>query len=212
LRNQGHEVYHPSLTGLGDRYHLASPEINLETHIEDIANLIRFENLEQVVLVGHSYGGVVIGGVADRLADRIKALVFVDALIPEDGLSVLDHQTPERAQYLRERAKGNDGWRMPPLSAELYGVEDPAAAAWANEKCVGHPLACFDQVQHLTGAWQQVPEKTYIRCTESGLDYMDRYSERALASDDWAIHYLPTGHDCMITEPDHLAALLMTRG
>jgi pimeloyl-ACP methyl ester carboxylesterase len=212
LRAQGHEVYCPTLTGLGERAHLASRDTGLGTHIDDVANLILWENLHDVVLVGHSYGGVVIGGVADRLADRIKALVFVDALLPEHGKSVLDYQTPERAEYLRDRAVQNDGWRLPPISAEVYGVESPALAAWVDEKCTAHPLATFTEIQNLSGDWRGVAEKTFIRCTQSGLDYMDKFSEQALADDTWVVHYLPTGHDCMVTEPDHLAALLMTHG
>jgi len=210
LRAQGHEVHTPSLTGLGDRAHLASPDIDLETHINDICGLILSEDLNGVVLVGHSYAGVVIGGVADRLRERISGLVFVDALLPEDGQTVLDYQTPERAKFLLDRAENNDGWRLPPISAEVYGIEDPVLAAWVDEKCVGQPLATFRQVQKLTGAWNSVPDKSYIRCTRSGLDYMDRFSERALADDSWKVHYLSTGHDCMVTEPDQLAALLLT--
>ena len=210
LRSQGHQVFHPSLTGMGDRSHLSNPETSLDTHIDDIGNLILFEDLQDVILVGHSYAGVVIGGVADRLPERSRGLAFVDALIPRDGFSVLDFQTPERADYLRARAAENDGWRLPPISAEFYGVEDSADAAWVNDKCVGQPLATFTQVQNVTGDWEKVLNKIYIRCTQSGLDYMDQFSEQALADENWTVHYLPTGHDCMVTAPHQLAALLMT--
>ncbi|MBT3703669.1 MAG: alpha/beta hydrolase [Alphaproteobacteria bacterium] len=212
LLAQGHTVYCPSLTGLGDRVHLASPEVGLQTHINDIANLIQWNDLQDVILVGHSYGGLVIGGVADALADKIRALVFVDALLPEDGRSAMDYQTAERAEYLRARAHKHDGWRLPPISAVVYGVDDPEKAQWVDGKCVAHPLATFEDAQKLTGAWQQVASLSYIRCTQSGLDYMDRFSEHAAAAPNWRIHYIPTGHDCMVTEPDHLAALLMTEG
>ncbi|MBT3791016.1 MAG: alpha/beta hydrolase [Alphaproteobacteria bacterium] len=210
LRSQGHDVYSPSLTGLGDRAHLATPDTDLQTHIDDIANLIRWEELHDVVLVGHSYGGVVIGGVADLLGERIKALVFVDALLPEDGKSVMDYQTSERAKYLLDRATAHDGWRLPPVTAAVYGVENPDLAKWVDQKCVAHPLATFTQTQKLSGQWMKVPALTYIRCTQSGLDYMDRFSAHAATDENWTVHYMPTGHDCMVTEPDHLAALLMT--
>jgi pimeloyl-ACP methyl ester carboxylesterase len=210
LRGQGHTVYCPSLTGLGERAHLASLEVGLPTHIDDIANLIHWEDLQEVILVGHSYGGVVIGGVADALAHKIKALVFVDALLPQDGLSVMQYQTPERAEFLRNRARKHDGWRLPPISAAVYGIDDPDKARWVDEKCVAHPLATFEDRQKLSGAWQDVSSLSYIRCTQSGLDYLDRFSEHAAAEPKWRVHYMPTGHDCMVTEPDHLAALLMT--
>jgi pimeloyl-ACP methyl ester carboxylesterase len=210
LRGQGHQVFCPSLTGLGDRFHLASPEVGLKTHIDDIANLMLWEDLQNVVLVGHSYAGVVIGGVADQLAERISGLIFVDALLPENGLSVLDYQTPERAKYLLDRARGNDGWRLPPISAETYGVTNSELADWVDRKCVEHPLATFTEEQKLSGHWQSVPDKIYIRCSLSGLDYMDRFSEQAMGDPGWNVHYIATGHDCMVTEPDHLAALLMT--
>ena len=211
LEAQGHRVFTPTLTGLGERAHLASPEIDLQTHINDVVAVFDWEDIEDAVLVGHSYGGVVIGGVADRCAAQVRALVMVDALIPEDGKSVLDFQTPERAIKLRAAAADHDGWRMPALSAEFYGVTDPELAAWVDAKCVPHPIATFEQALPLTGAWLTVATKTYIRCTETPLAYMDAFADFAANDADWSLYYIETGHDCMVTEPDRLAAMLMAQ-
>lgn len=212
LEAQGHEVFAPSLTGLGERAHLSSPDVDLDTHIADIVNLLDWWELEDVVLVGHSYAGMVIAGAADQRPDRFGALVFVDAVIPEDGKSVIDMQSPGRAELLAQSVADNDGWRLPKMSAELYGVEDADKAAWVNAKCVDQPWATFTQPLSLSGDWLSVPRKLYIRCTETPLDYMDAFAERAAGDDNWDLMQLETGHDCMVTEPERQAAMLMTLG
>jgi len=211
LTAQGHHVLTPTLTGLGERAHLATPETDLETHIQDIVAVLDCEDIEDAVLVGHSYAGLVIGGVADRRPERLSALVWLDALIPEDGKSALDFQTPERAAALEAAAENNDGWRMSPVSAEFYGVHDAEQAAWVDAKCVPHPIATFRQPNALSGAWLGVAKKTYIRCTETPLAYMDAFAERAANDPDWSLYLLETGHDCMVTEPERLAAMLMAQ-
>jgi pimeloyl-ACP methyl ester carboxylesterase len=211
LTAQGHRVFTPTLTGLGERAHLATPQTDLQTHIQDVVAVFDCEDIDGAVLVGHSYGGMVIGGVADCRRERIRALVFVDAVIPEDGKSVIDFQTPERAAALLAAAEDNDGWRMPAIPAAVYGVTDPDQAAWVDAKCAPHPIATFRQPSYLTGAWLEVPRKTYIRCTQTPLSYMDAFAERAANDADWSLYYLETGHDCMVTEPERLAAMLMAQ-
>ena len=211
LTAQGHRVYTPTLTGLGEGAHLATPDTDLHTHIQDIVALFDCEDIDDAVLVGHSYGGVVIGGAADLRQQRIRALVFVDALIPEDGKSVIDFQTPERARALLAAAADNDGWRMPAISAAYYGVDDAEQAAWVDAKCVPHPIATFQQPLHLTGAWLEVARKTYIRCTQTPLDYMDAFAAQAADDPAWSMYFIETGHDCMVSEPDRLAAMLMAQ-
>jgi pimeloyl-ACP methyl ester carboxylesterase len=135
LRAAGHEVFAPTLTGLGERSHLASPAVDLSMHIRDVANLIEWEDLREVVLVGHSYGGMVITGVADRLADRLAALVYLDALVPQDRQCVLDLQPSERRASILEEVAANGGWFWPCRTAAFYGVRDPARQAWVDGKC-----------------------------------------------------------------------------
>ena len=115
LRAAGHEVHTPTLTGLGDRSHLMSRSVNLQTHVQDVANLLHWEELNDIVLCGHSYGGMVITGVANRLAKRIKSLVYLDAFVPENGQAVLDFMPADRVEQFYEsvREKGA-GWLIPP--------------------------------------------------------------------------------------------------
>ena len=109
----GHRLVTPTYTGLGERAHLANPSIDLETHIQDILNVIRYEDLRDIVLIGHSYGGMVATGVADRARDRIHRLIYIDAFVPDDGQSLLDLNEPDRPR-MQELAKSGDGWRVPP--------------------------------------------------------------------------------------------------
>ena len=151
LRTLGHEVFTPTLTGLGERVHLAGACPNLETHIEDVANVIRFEELTDVVLCGHSYAGMVISGVADAVPERIAALVYVDAFVPEDGDSWWDLA----GDYFRQLAldqSGSDGLRVAP-------------PAQRDPRCTPHPLASFRQTIHLKGNWKSVKEKAFIYAT-----------------------------------------------
>ena len=129
LQAEGHDVFTPTLTGVGERSHLTSPQVTLDTHVADVVNLIRWEELTDVVLCGHSYGGCVITGVADRVAERLRALVYLDAFIPENGQSLHDTLPPEVAEaQVRGARESGDGWRVPPISGEFFqvNVEDRA--------------------------------------------------------------------------------------
>ena len=122
----GHDVYTPTLTGLGERVHLARPDIDLTTHVTDIVNLIRYEDLTDIVLVGHSSGGMVITGAVDQLPDRIAHLVYLDAFVPLSGQSVFDVAGPELEGNLKAAAdKEGEGWRVPPMG-RLFGLEGPS--------------------------------------------------------------------------------------
>ena len=122
LRARGHTVFTPTLTGQGERAHLLSGSINLSTHIEDVLGVFRFERLDGVVLAGHSYGGMVITGVADRIAEKIKALAYLDAFIPEDGQSLFDINIPANTQRFLDNAGENGGLAVPAPSAAYFGV------------------------------------------------------------------------------------------
>src|SRR5580700_1504454 len=151
LQAQGHEVFTPTLTGVADRSHLLAPTVNLETHINDVVNLIRWEELSDVVLCGHSYGGCVVSGVADRIPDRIGALVYLDAFVLEDGESL--HQTlppPLRNAQIDAALQNGEDWKVPPIPAEQFRV-NAKDADWVNRQCTPQPIATFQQPLKLTG-------------------------------------------------------------
>src|SRR5471032_971199 len=162
LREAGHAVHTPTLTGLGERAHLLNRQIDLETHIEDVLGLLRAEQLGDIVLCGHSYGGMVITGVADRAADRVAGVVYLDAYVPADGESLSALQLPERRAALRAAvAEHGWGWLMPPTPAAAFAVNE-ADRAWVDRQCVPHPFACFEQPIRLTGAGAAIAKRTYI--------------------------------------------------
>lgn len=209
LRAAGHDVFAPTLTGLGERRHLATPAVDLATHVDDVAHLIEWEDLRDVVLVGHSYGGVVITGVADRLAERLGELVYLDALVPEDGQSVLDLQPADRRASILEEVAANGGWLWPPRTAEFYGVRDPAQQAWVDGRCTPQPFhTLFERLRLDRPPGGAVARKLYILCTDPPLTYMRRFYDMASATDGWRAMELATGHDAMVTVPEALAQIL----
>ena len=151
LRAAKHDVYIPTLTGLGERVHLLAPEIDLTTHIDDVLGVLTYEDLGNVVLVGHSYGGMVISGVVDQAGERIAHVVYLDAFLPEDGMSVRDYAP---ADVLDEMVTAQgDGWRLPSfMFAADFGVTDPEDAAWVDSLLGDQPYGTFQQPIALTGA------------------------------------------------------------
>jgi len=209
LQAAGHEVFTPTLTGVGERSHLNSPNINLDTHINDVANLIRWEELSNVILCGHSYGGCVISGAADRVADRIGALVYLDAFVLEDGESLFDVVPKAQGPAMREQAKSSgDGWKVPPIPAEALGV-NARDAAWVNAQCTAQPLATFEQPIRLTGGLDRIKNVTHVLATgfREGSPFPVHH-ERARARG-WKLHTMPCGHDVMLDRPEELTNLLL---
>ena len=205
----GHEVFTPTLTGLGAQSHLAAPAVDLSTHLRDVAGLIEWEGLDAVTLVGHSYGGMVITGVADRLADRLASLVYLDALLPGDGQSALDLQPPERRESILEEVAVSGGWLWPPRTAAFYGVRDPDRQAWVDGKCTPQPFhTLFERVRLDGPPGGKVARKLYILCTDPPLVHMRKFYDWASASPGWQAVELATGHDAMITAPEALARIL----
>ncbi len=207
LAAAGHEIYAPSYTGLGERAHLASPMVGLETHIQDIVRLIAFEDLTDLILVAHSYGGMVATGVGDRLPERIRHLVYLDALVPADGQSVCDLVGP--------RAATVDGWLIPhPDSGP--NPESGAGALqqgeqWAASRHRHHPAACFTDRIRLSPAAATPPfRRSYIHCTvKTGTDLFRPFADRLCTDPDWTFHEMATGHSPNMTDPETLAALLL---
>jgi pimeloyl-ACP methyl ester carboxylesterase len=211
LRAAGHEAYTPTLTGLGERAHLAHPGIDLNTHIQGVLGVLDYEDLDEVVLVGHSYGSAVVTGVADRLPGRIAHLVYLDGAEVGDGQAVLDFFPPEgrEARRMQVAAEG-DGWRLPPPDPAAYGVMDPEDAAWVRARLVPQPFQTFTQPLRLANPAGFVGLKTYIACVAAApAGWRDAMVERTRTEPGWRYHELATGHDAMITAPRALTDLLL---
>lgn len=201
LRGFGHEVYTPTYTGLGERNHLATPEINLATHIQDIVNVIQYEDLHNIILVGHSYGGAVITGVTELVSERISELVYVDALIPQDGESVasLFGDSPIVGELVQLANQYGDGWKVP------FPFEEPY-----DPRQVSQPLQTFLQELRVQNPNAAILPRTFISCTERGDDPTYEPVEASAQyarSQGWKYYELATGHNPSETIPKETAIL-----
>lgn len=207
LRGLGHTVFTPTLTGLGERAHLLSAGVGLETHIADVVNVLSWEGLGEVVLCGHSYGGFVISGVAEKMAAAIRSIVFLDAFVPRNGESVFALTSPAvKEAILGAQARGDLG--IPPRPAEAFGV-NPADRNWVDRLCVPQPLATMTDAIALTGAVERIARKTYIRARSYANPGFDRALATLRAAPSWRTLEVPSGHDVMIDAPDELAQILL---
>ncbi|HEX9077205.1 MAG TPA: alpha/beta fold hydrolase, partial [Anaerolineae bacterium] len=170
LQAAGHSVYTPTLTGVGEQAALLTPEIGLDTHIQDVVNLIETKDLQKVILVGHSYSGIVITGVADRVPDRIAHLVYLDAFVPRDGQSVADSVPLMGTMLRREANKNGDGWRVNPPRGGTFGITKEPDLSLVRSKVTPQPLKTFLQPVHIThpDAVAAIPH-TFIECTRRGV-------------------------------------------
>jgi pimeloyl-ACP methyl ester carboxylesterase len=205
----GHEVFTPTLTGLGERSHLANRDINLETHINDISNVMKWENLHEVILVGHSYGGAVVTGAADKEAARIKKLIYLDAFILPDGKSVLDLQPPHRVEYYEEKVKNEgDGWLLFPNSAEFYGITDENDQKLIDEYSTPHPFATFTQPVQLQYGDKPPFPRAYIWASNFTPSPFAPLAEKVKNDPNWEYYEIPAGHMLMLSHVDELSKLL----
>jgi pimeloyl-ACP methyl ester carboxylesterase len=207
LEQRGDRVFSPTLTGLGERAHLTDPSINLDTHITDIVNVIRYEGLQDIVLVGHSYAGFVISGVAEQERDNIAAFVLLDAFVPEDGDSMASIGTPATREAMAA-AKQRGDTTVPPRSAEQFNV-NTADCAWVNGLCTPHPLGTFLQPVRLSGARERTAKKTYIRAAGYANPVFDAHAAKLAACPGWRVEQVPCGHDVMVDMPERLVELLL---
>jgi pimeloyl-ACP methyl ester carboxylesterase len=206
LASAGHRLLAPTLTGLGERSHLAAPSNDLDTHIEDVVNVLRWEDLRDVVLVGHSYGGAVATGVADRARDRVAQLIYLDAFVPREGQAVGD-LVPNGVAALQASAKALDGWRVPPRP--IQPDTSDADRRWIHERLVPQSLKCFTTPLRLRGGEVSVP-RAFIYCKRfTGPDNFGPFAARARTEKGWRYHELDATHSPHITAPGQLAALLM---
>lgn len=209
LRAAGHEVFTPTLTGVGERSHLLSPQIDLDTHINDVVNCIQWEDLSDVILCGHSYGGCVIRGAADRIPDRIGALVYLDAFVPETGQSLHDLLPPEMREEQLDLAKTvGDGWKVPPIPADVFDV-NKEDREWVNRQCTYQPLDTFRQPLHLTGAFDRVKNNVFILASGWSPSPFPVFYEKAKANG-WETANIDCGHDVMLDEPEELTRALLS--
>jgi pimeloyl-ACP methyl ester carboxylesterase len=211
LRSAGHDVHAPTLSGLGERSHLMSTDVDLDSHITDVVNVLHYADLSDVILVGHSYGGMVITGAGDRAAARIGKLVYLDAANPVNNQSLVDVSGPV-IEAVRPYGRVVDGVELvlfpDPEIVKLYGVTDPDDIAWMTERLTPHPWVCFEQKLRLTNedALWKIPQ-FHIVCT-STLATRDReLMENARA--EGRLWDIDTGHDLMITEPKFVADALL---
>jgi pimeloyl-ACP methyl ester carboxylesterase len=211
LRSAGHDVYTPTLTGLGERSHLVGPEVDLDMHIRDVTAVLHFEDLREVILVGHSYGGMVITGVADRAADRIGRVVYLDAATPVNNQSLVDVAGPiiEAVRPDGQMVDGVELVLLPgPEAGLMYGVTDPGDMAWMADRITGHPWQCFAQPLVLTNeaALWAIPQ-FHIVCTSTLATRDPDMLDKARANG--RLWDIDTGHDLMITEPEAVADALL---
>ncbi|MET0278361.1 MAG: alpha/beta fold hydrolase [Pseudorhodoplanes sp.] len=207
LERLGHKVYAPSLTGLGDRAHLITSRINVSTHITDIVNILRFEDLTDIVLVGHSYAGFVISGVAEREFSKIRSIVFVDAYVPQNGQSIYSMSSDRLRETVNAAIKrGETG--MAPARAAYFNVNEKDRA-YVDSKCTPQPVGTYNEPLTITGARERISKKTYIRAKGWNAPGFDAVVARLRSDPTWKIHDMPCGHDVMIDMPDRLTDLLV---
>jgi len=207
LHAAGHEVFTPTLTGCADRSHLASPNVNLQTHIADVINLVRWEGLDDFVLCGHSYAGCVVTGVADLIPEKVRALVYLDAFVLEDGQSLHDTVPPElRDMQVQAAEDHGDGWLVPPIPAAVFNVSEDDRA-WVDAQCTPHPLATLQQ--RLTLNNEMPPEKvTYVFATDHQPSPFAAYHDLAKRKG-WKTLSIDCGHDSPLDRPAEVVQILL---
>jgi pimeloyl-ACP methyl ester carboxylesterase len=208
LAAEGHEAFTPSLTGIGERTHLASPVINLSTHVRDVVNQVLYEDLTGIVLLGFSYGGFVITGSLEHIADRVWHLMYLDAFVPDDGETALGHTLGIEAGP----AALNKDWLVPPPERTF---DDPAEGTWMTARRTPHPIGCFTEPCALARPLEEFPfARTYIKATldpptDVGAGALGRAADRAKASPAWRYRELATTHMVPSNRPDELTKLLL---
>ena len=207
LRGSGHAVFTPTLTGLGERSHLLRAGIELSTHVTDVVNVMTWERLSDVVLCGHSYGGMVISGVAEQMTAAIRSIVFLDAFVPQNGESALDLTGPAVQEITRAALQRGD-LAVPPRPAEAFGV-NAADRAWVDRMCVPQPIGAFTEKIVLTGARDRIARKSFIRAASYANPGFDRALAAAKSDPAWRTYEVSCGHDVMVDAPDRLTEILL---
>jgi pimeloyl-ACP methyl ester carboxylesterase len=215
LRAKGHQVFTPTLSGNGMYKHNGNQSITLETHVRDVCGLIESEELSNVILLGHSYGGMVITGVADRMASKIKQLIYLDAFVPEDRQSLMDllplALPKEAADFFMGAFYGasanENSMMMAPVPAAAFGIK-PENHAWVDRRCVPQALATFELPVLITGAASAVP-KLYILADAWDPSPFRYFAAKVQGKPSWTVTKMPSSHDIMVDMPNELAGQIM---
>jgi pimeloyl-ACP methyl ester carboxylesterase len=208
LEHKGHKVYAPTLTGLADRSHLFSDKINVTTHVTDIVNLIKWEGLNNFVLCGHSYGGCVISGVAEKVQPKIASIIYLDAFYLNNGQSIID-ASPRAAATVKALIEQKE-FGMPPISAAVFHVNEKDRD-YVDKQCTLQPIATFTEAAVLTGASERIAKKAYVRCQANPAPHFDAFASKLAADPSWKSYTLPCGHDAMLDMPEAVADILVER-
>lgn len=208
LHAAGHAVFTPTLTGLGERQHLARPDINVDQHALDLEMMLEMEDLHDVVLVGHSYAGFPISLLAERVPERLGRLVYLDAFVSENGRSLLDYIEPSARRATMLAAARSNGY-VAPLPLAAFGVTRPEDVAWAQPRLAPQPLATLSQPIRLARPAGNGLPRSFIACTQPESGPFGQFAERLRQEPGWQVQELASGHDAMITDPLPLADLLI---
>jgi pimeloyl-ACP methyl ester carboxylesterase len=200
LTKKGHLCFSPTLSGMGERFHIATPNMGLSVHIQDIVNLLEFEDLKGVILVGHSYTGMVITGVAE-ISTRVSKLVYLDAILPEHGQSMFSIMGGLEAQFRRDAdTKG----MVPSWAPEDFGVIDPCDVAWMKSRLTSMPILTHQEKLNAPKMNAKKLPRYFVHCTQFGLgDFAEK-----LRREKGTVFELDSGHDAMIIEPEKLSSIL----
>jgi pimeloyl-ACP methyl ester carboxylesterase len=210
LRAAGHRVFTPTCTGLGERAHLLSREITLDTFAKDVAGVIEAEELRNVILVGHSFGGLPISGVAEMMADRIRHLVYLDSLVVQPGKSPFDGLPPDIvATRIKAAEETSGGLSLPTPPPSVFGVTDEADAAWIKRRLTPHPLGTYKSPLNIKNPVGNGLPRTYISCTSPAYTALDGVKAWVKQQPGWTWAEIATGHNAMVTAPDELTRMLV---
>lgn len=207
IESKGHKVYTPTMTGLGERSHLLTKEINLSTHITDIENVIKWENLSNIVLVAHSYGGIIVSGIAEKISDKISSIVFLDAFLPENGETLLEKSSPAFVDAIKGAiARGDAGIKAPPATAFGVGEKD---RGWVDSKTTAQPVGTYTEKAIYTGGRDRIGKKTFVRAKGYKSATFDANLAK-VTQGGWKTYELDMGHDMMIIDPARVSDILLS--
>jgi len=207
LEKKGHKVYAQSLTGVGDRSHLLTKDVNLTTHANDVANVVKWDDLKDIVLVGHSSAGFVITQAAELIGPSVASIVYLDAFVPQPGDSLIALANPGPKKAMEDAVARGD-LVAKPVPAAAFKVNEKDRA-WVDAKCTPHPLAAIAQKIETVGAHEKIARKTYIRATGWDSPVFEQTLAKMKATPGWKTYEVVSGHDVMIDQPERLVEILL---
>jgi pimeloyl-ACP methyl ester carboxylesterase len=207
LERKGHKVYAESLTGLGDRSHLLTKDVNLTTHVNDVVNLVKWEDLKDIVLVGHSSAGFVITQAAEQIGSSVASIVYLDAFVPQPGDNLISLANPGPRKALEDAVARGDLVAKPvPSAAFKVNIKDQP---WVDAKCTPHPLAAVAEKVTAVGAHEKIARKTYLRAKGFDSPVFDQTLAKLQTAPGWKTYQVPSGHDVMVDMPERLVEILL---